>query len=429
MKRIFCVTDYGAVADGKALQTAAIQAAIDACFAYGGGEVCVPSGVYPVGSLRLRSHVTLHLCEDAVLLGSRDPEDYTHFTEDTVEPVQPVEEPCFPRGILTRWFNAIIRAHFAKDIKIIGERGSCINGQNCYDAQGEEGFRGPHAISMYGCEGVELAGYTVLDSANWAHCINRSRNIHVHGITVLGGHDGVHFRICDNVLVEDCDFATGDDSVAGFNNLNMAVLRCTLNSSCSAFRLGGTDVLIDRCRVIGPGRYGHRWRMSDEEKKAGAPTNETHRHNTLTGFLYFCYGDFALRAAPGNIVVQNTGFENVDCLFNLEFKQHIWCCNRSLGDITFRNCRANGVVEPMRAYSDAGEPLVMRMVDCEISLREGAVVCPLLVGHDMKEIMLQNVRASGFDGDAMLHIRSNDLPASAPEIVLRDCEGVGVVRA
>ena len=83
----------------------------------------------------------------------------------------------------------------------------------------------------------------------------------------------------------------------------------------------------------------------------------------------------------------------------------------------------------MRAYSDAGEPLVMRMVDCEISLREGAVVCPLLVGHDMKEIMLQNVRASGFDGDAMLHIRSNDLPASAPEIVLRDCEGIGVVRA
>ena len=45
MKRIFCVTDYGAVADGKALQTAAIQAAIDACFAYGGGEVCVRSEV------------------------------------------------------------------------------------------------------------------------------------------------------------------------------------------------------------------------------------------------------------------------------------------------------------------------------------------------------------------------------------------------
>ena len=428
MKRIFCVTDFGAVADGDALQTAAIQAAIDACFTYGGGEVTVPAGVYLVGSLRLRSHVTLHLLEDAVLKGSRDPEDYMCFYDDTLESIEDVIEPAFPVGILTRWYNAIIRAHFAKDIKIIGERGAVIHGQNCYDAKGEEGFRGPHAISMYGCEGVELAGYTVIDSANWAHCINRSRNIHVHNLTVLGGHDGVHFRICDNVLVEDCELITGDDSVAGFNNLNMAVLRCTLNSSCSAFRLGGTDVLIDRCRVVGPGRYGHRWTMTDEEKKAGAPTTEKHRHNTLTGFLYFCYGNFELRAAPGRIVVQNTDFENVDCLFNLEFKQHIWCCNRSLGDITFRNCRALGVVEPMRAYSDANEPLTMRMIDCEISLREGAAPCALLVGHDMKEIELQNVTASGFGGDAALRIRANDLPSDAPVITLRDCEGIAVAR-
>ena len=146
MKRIFSVKDYGAVAGSGTLQTQYIQAAIDACYLYGGGEVAVPSGVYLVGSLRLRSHVTLHLLENAVLMGSRDPEDYTHFTEDTIEPVQPVDEPMFPRGILSRWFNSIVRAHYAKDIKIIGESGSCINGQNCYDAEGEEGFRGPHAI-------------------------------------------------------------------------------------------------------------------------------------------------------------------------------------------------------------------------------------------------------------------------------------------
>ncbi len=428
MKRSFCVTDYGAVPGSGSLQTAYIQAAIDDCFLSGGGEVTIPAGKYLTATLRLRSHVTLHLAEDAVLRGVRDPEAYTHFCEDTLQPPEDAKEPSFSRGMLSRWCNAIIRAYDAEDIKIIGERGSVIDGQNCYDAQGEEGFRGPHAIMIYRCRGVELAGYTVVDSGNWAHCIVRCRNLYIHGVTVLAGHDGIHCRICDNVLIEDCRFATGDDCVAGFNNCGMTVLRCELNSACSAFRLGGTDVLIDRCRVVGPGRYGHRWKMSDEEKMAGLPTNETHRHNTLTGFLYFCCGTFALRAAPGNIVVQNTDFVNVDCLFNLEFKQHIWCCNRSLNDITFRNCRAIGVCEPMRAYSDAGEPLTLRMVDVDISLREGRQPCALLVGHDMATVELQNVTASGYGGDAALHIFSHDTPSDAPVITLRDCEGVTVVR-
>ncbi len=428
MKRIFCVTDYGAVAGDGTLQTRYIQAAIDACFLYGGGEVTVPAGEYLTATLRIRSHVTLHLLENAVLKGVRDPEAYTHFGEDMLEPPEDIREIGFSRGMLSRWCNAIIRGYCADDIRIIGERGSLIDGQNCYDAQGEEGFRGPHAIGLYRCQAVELAGYTVVDSGNWAHCIVNCRNLYVHGLTVLAGHDGIHCRLCDNVLIEDCHFSTGDDCVAGFNNRGMAVLRCELNSSCSAFRLGGTDVLIDRCRVVGPGRYGHRWKMSDEEKIAGAPTNETHRHNTLTGFLYFCCGDFELRAAPGNIVVQNTDFENVDCLFNLEFKQHIWCCNRSLGDITFRNCRALGLCEPMRAFSDANEPLTLRMVDCEVSLREGVKPCAMLVGHDMKVIELQNVTASGYSGDAVLCIRTNELPSDAPIVTLRDCEGIAVVR-
>ena len=70
------VRDFGAVGDQQALDTKAIQAAIDACAAQGGGTVVVPAGGYVTGSLFLRSQITLYLDAGATLLGSEDPADY-----------------------------------------------------------------------------------------------------------------------------------------------------------------------------------------------------------------------------------------------------------------------------------------------------------------------------------------------------------------
>jgi len=68
--RIYSVRDYGAKGDGVTLDTSAVQAAIDACFADGGGTVLVPAGTFQVGTLELKSNVTLHLAAAAKLLGS-----------------------------------------------------------------------------------------------------------------------------------------------------------------------------------------------------------------------------------------------------------------------------------------------------------------------------------------------------------------------
>lgn len=148
MAKKYSIVDYGAVSEGG-LCTKEIQKAIDDCFLNGGGEVVVPTGRYLTGCIRLRSNVTLHLMEDAVLLGSLNPDDYMDFIHDTVEPI-PQEEwemispTVNPEAELTieavpaafpysRRNNAIIRAIKAENIAIIGERGSQIDGQNCYD--------------------------------------------------------------------------------------------------------------------------------------------------------------------------------------------------------------------------------------------------------------------------------------------------------
>ena len=83
----YCVTDYGVVNSATTLQTKQFQHVIDKCFLEGGGRVVVPDGTYLIGGIRLRSNVTLYLQKGAVLLGSRNPEDYFAYLEDEIEPL------------------------------------------------------------------------------------------------------------------------------------------------------------------------------------------------------------------------------------------------------------------------------------------------------------------------------------------------------
>ena len=70
------VADFGVMADGTTLNTRAIQRAIDLIHEQGGGRLIFPLGRYLSGTLHLRSGVTLHLENGAVLMGSNNPYDY-----------------------------------------------------------------------------------------------------------------------------------------------------------------------------------------------------------------------------------------------------------------------------------------------------------------------------------------------------------------
>src|SRR5437764_11400663 len=70
------VRAFGAVGDGKTPATQALQAAIDACAAAGGGTVLIPAGRYLSGALFLRSHVHLLFSTGATLMASQRPEDF-----------------------------------------------------------------------------------------------------------------------------------------------------------------------------------------------------------------------------------------------------------------------------------------------------------------------------------------------------------------
>ena len=366
------------------LMTAALQAAIDECWQAGGGRVVLADGTFLTGGIRLRSRVTLYLSSGTVLKGTRDPEDYFAVERDPLEPM-PAEYAtdvlwASPRKRTTndhitkagsRWNHALIRLLHAEDAAVIGEKGAVIDGSDPYDEIGEEHYRGPHGISFHYCKNLRFSGYTIKNTGNWAHLGYAAQDLVFEDLTVLGGHDGVHVSICDDVRIERCGFYTGDDCVAGFDNERVLVRDCILNTACSAFRFGGRDVLVENCRAYGPAEYFFRGSLSLEDKISGNAAPTVGRKTMLALFTY--YSDFTLkvRSAPGNIVIRNCTAENMERFVLYDFSGlQTWQKNRPLSDITFENVEARGVVMPLNLYGGEEQAIDLNMTDVTVSFKD-----------------------------------------------------------
>ena len=398
-KLIVSIADFGAVQNDE-LQTDKIQAAIDYVFTKGGGEVQIPGGKYRCGGIRLRSRVTLHLLENAYLEGSRNWADYDICERDTVEPVPQTDEY---KSALRRWNHGFIKAIDAEDIAIIGEANSVIDGRDCYDPQGEEGFRGPHAVNMFFCRNVTFRGYTIKDSANWAHCIFYTNNIDARNLTVLGGHDGFHVRGCNNIMVEDCVFHTGDDCIAGYADINMIVRRCDFNTSCSSLRLGGTNVLVEDCKAWTPAIYGHRYTMTKEEQAAMMPTNEKHRHTTLGFLTYLSDLGVPMQAEPGNMILRNITVDGHDRFYQFNFSgSDKWQKGTGVKNVRFENMKVSNIHMPIVAYAEESLPTVMEMRNVDFSF---APDCPA----DMDPIQAGNFERLSFHNVSFHNVGADHL--------------------
>lgn len=433
----FSILDYGAIPGAQGLQTEAIQKAIDACFLAGGGEVTIPAGDYRTGGLRLRSNMTLHLLADAHLFGSRDPEDYMAFLSDQLEPVEPIEENrltwippsmrdqdfdyTFIKKALSRWNNALIRLIDAHDVAIIGEEGAFIDGCDPYDAQGEENYRGPHGVNAQRCRNLTFSRYVIRNTGNWAHALFDCENIVMKNVTVLAGHDGIHMTGCDNALIEDCAFYTGDDCIAGIDNVNVTALRCVLNTACSGLRFGGTNALFEDCRFFGPAKYLFRGSLSPEEKQAGKAVEGAgnHRYNMLSILTYYADFSHVIRHAPGNIVIKNCTAENCDRFLHYNFSgNETWQRNRPLTSVTFDHVAATNVRLPLAAYGSEAEPLTLVMKDVDVAFAEDSAV-PFMHLAFWKDVTLERVRVRGVSGPIFIKTWSD---GPAPRVY--DCDFV-----
>lgn len=250
---IFNVRDLGALGNGVTLDTASLQAAIDACAASPGSQVRIPPGRYLSGTVHLRSHVTLVLEPGAVLMGTTNLDAYSH-----------PDPRSAPQGFRWgRWYRALLLGVNVENITLCGS--GTLDGNQVFDPDGEEHMRGPHTVVLAGCRNVTLRDLNFVDSANYAVFFLATDDVDIRNVKFVGGWDGIHWRgspdrWCHNVTITDCQFYTGDDALAGSYWDHTLISGCIINSSCNGLRLIGParNLIVHDCLFFGPGRQPHR---------------------------------------------------------------------------------------------------------------------------------------------------------------------------
>lgn len=250
--KIYNVRDYGAKGDGKTVDTAALQAAIDACNKDGGGTVLIPSGTFVIGTTELKSNVTLHIAADGTLLGSADGKQY-----HAVEAIPLTGDTTLPDG---NW--ALLFAVKQKNIRVEGP--GTINGQGAqfHSAQhgvlapsGLHGNQRPYFVLLYQCEDVTVRNVSMINCA--FHCIRpiESKRLHMENIyihsRVNSNNDGFHFISCEYATLSNCVVLCGDDACAMFGSChNITVTNCFFSTRWSVFRFGGGhagNIAVSNC--------------------------------------------------------------------------------------------------------------------------------------------------------------------------------------
>ncbi len=248
--KAFNIKDYGAVGDGRSLNTEAINKAINACSEAGGGTVLIPAGRFLTGTVKLKSNITLFLDKNATIMAT---DDKSQFKGADVKP----EDENEPIGIGTNdmnyWTRAIILLEKVENVTITGT--GTIDGMMLVP----EPHREIHGIMATESKNIAISDITVTRSGNWSIVGFYVEDYKVSNVTVTDGYDGIHVRKGKKLVFENCKLYCRDDAIAGGYWVDALITDCTINSACNGIRivLPVKNLEIRNCCIVGPGVFGH----------------------------------------------------------------------------------------------------------------------------------------------------------------------------
>lgn len=249
----FDVAKYGAVGDGKTLDTAAMQRAIDAAAASGSPSQVLIRGKkkYLVSTLLLKSNIDFHLADDAELIVSTNKADY----------------PAGSEGVLT--------ANGAQGLKFSGTgniNGQALKFMTVFDKEGDWWKFGPFRPKIFvltACRGLEISGISFSMAPFWGLHLVGCEHVLVDRLKIrnhldVPNCDGIDPDHCRDVEIRSCDIVCGDDAIvikstreaAGQGDCaNITVKDCVMETKDSGLKIGTEtvdpihDIRFERCEI------------------------------------------------------------------------------------------------------------------------------------------------------------------------------------
>jgi hypothetical protein len=290
------ILSYGGVGDGTTDNTKAFVDAVSAITAAGGGTLFIPTGKFLTGPFNLTNDMTLLLGDGSSILGGTD-----YKTWPLVPPL-----PSFMDG--NRYHPLIFGVELV-NVKILSNSSTgmpTIDGQGLswMAANAAKQLKGqrPHAIELYNCTNVEIAGVSVVQSAFWSVHPVYSQNVYIHNMEVtntVSNGDGIDPDGCNGVIIDRVVLTTGDDAIAiksgtrglsfpPTNNITIRNSRLTSGEACVAI---GSEMTAGVSNVeIGPNvscaSSGHGLLYIKETRTGGGYVSDITVHDaTVSGFL------------------------------------------------------------------------------------------------------------------------------------------------
>jgi polygalacturonase len=362
---IFSVRQYGATADGKTLDTEAVNRTIEAAASAGGGVVLFPSGVYLCFSIRLKSNVHLHLEEGATILAAESPKPgettgYNGGAYDAAEPKTAWD--AYQDYGHNHWHNSLIWGEDIHDFSITGTgliwgkglsfgagpgraastevrgfftepaaRASAsgqpspttsatppaqpehhFNSRGDYPMyQAEQPGVGNKAIALKNCRNVLLRDFSVLKGGHFALLLTGVDNLTIDNLRIDTDRDGMDIDCCQNVRVSNCTVnSPWDDGICPKSSYALGYARATRNVTIA-------NCFVTGCYQLGTVLDGSWKKFPEGERpygtgriKCGTESNGGFINITITGCVFEGCQGYALETVDGalleDITISNT---------------------------------------------------------------------------------------------------------------------------
>jgi polygalacturonase len=399
---VYDVKTFGAKGDGKALDTSAINKAIDTAATAGGGTVYFPAGNYLSVSIHLKSNIALYLDQGATIIAANTSNDAKY------DPPEPNQWEAYQDFGHTHWHNSLIWGENLTNVSILGpgriwgkglvrtgaqsrtqQQNDALNANRANEPKTPFGYPNPRdavesgwgnkSIALKNCRNVNIRDITMLHGGHFAILATGVDNFTIDNLKIDTNRDGIDVDACKNVRISNCTVNSPfDDGICPKSSFALGYARATENLTITNCQVSGYDegTLLD-------GTYKRDFRNQNGtfsptgRIKFGTESNGGFKNITITNCVFDYSRGLALESVDGALL-EDVTISNITM--------------RDISNSPFFLRLGGRLRGPQSAAVGALRRVIISNVIVYNAEPKYASIISGIPGHDIEDVTLNNIR-------------------------------------